>query len=50
LLDTDIKFSFNQKRSTVATFFDINKAYGTIWIKRLLFKMANTSIAGEFLG
>jgi hypothetical protein len=49
-LDADIKHSFNQKRSTVATFLDINKAYDTVWIQGLLFKMAKKGIAGSFLG
>ena len=49
-LDADIKHSFNQKRSTVATFLDIKKAYDTVWIQGLLFKMAKKGIAGSFLG
>jgi hypothetical protein len=49
-LDANIKYSFNQKGSTVATFLDINKGYDTVWIQGLLFKMAKKGIAGAFLG
>lgn len=49
-LDSDIKTSFNKKGSTVATFLDITKAFDTVWIQGLLFKMARIGISGPLLG
>lgn len=48
-LETDIVTSFSKKKSTVAVFLDIEKAYDSIWIQRLLFKMASMGITGAIL-
>ncbi|KZS04645.1 Uncharacterized protein APZ42_032370 [Daphnia magna] len=48
-LETDIVTSFSQKKSTVAVFLDIEKAYDSIWIQGLLFKMASMGITGAIL-
>ncbi|KZR96521.1 Uncharacterized protein APZ42_009098, partial [Daphnia magna] len=39
-LDSDIKLSFNMKQCTVATFLYIKKAYDTVWVQGLIYKMA----------
>ncbi|KZS06599.1 Uncharacterized protein APZ42_029899, partial [Daphnia magna] len=49
-LDSYIKTGFNQKKCTVATFLDISKAYDSMWIQGLMYKMANLGITGQFLG
>ncbi|XP_045025199.1 uncharacterized protein LOC123469925 [Daphnia magna] len=48
-LETDIVTSFSKKKSTVAVFLDIEKAYDSIWIQGLLFKMASMGITGAIL-
>ncbi|KAI9565067.1 putative R-directed D polymerase from mobile element jockey-like [Daphnia sinensis] len=47
-LETNIVTSFSQKKSTVAVFLDIKKAYDSIWIQGL-FKMASMGITGAIL-
>jgi hypothetical protein len=49
-LDTDIKTSFNENHSTVAVFLDISKAYDTVWVQGLIYKMATIGITGHILG
>jgi hypothetical protein len=49
-LDHDIKECFVNKKSTVAVFLDINKAYDTVWVNGLLFKFAKIGIHGNCLG
>nr|CAH0103241.1 unnamed protein product [Daphnia galeata] len=44
VLDHDIKASFKHKKSTVAVFLDISKAYDTVWIKGLLYKLTRIGI------
>lgn len=48
-METDILTSFNEKKSTVAEFLDIEKAYDSIWTRGLLFKMAIFVITGNIL-
>jgi hypothetical protein len=50
VLDHDIKASFKHKRSTVAVFLDISKAYDTVWIEGLLYKLTRIGIHGTCLG
>ena len=37
-LETDVKLAFSKKRSLVAVFLDISKAYDSVWIQGLLLK------------
>ena len=46
-LDHDIKEGFVNKKSTIAVFLDINKAYDTVWVKGLFFKLAKIGIHGS---
>jgi hypothetical protein len=48
-LETDVKLAFSKKRSLVAVFLDISKAYDAVWIQRLLFKSAKLGITGPIL-
>lgn len=45
-LETEIILSFSEKRSIVAVFLDISKAYDTEWTQGLLYKMAMLGING----
>ena len=46
-LDLDIKRSFIEKQSTVAVFLDIDKAYDSVWIIGLLYKLSKIGIHGS---
>ena len=48
-LETDVKLAFSKKRSLVAVFLDISKAYDSVWIQGLLFKTAKLGITGPIL-
>jgi ribonuclease HI len=48
-LDLDIKRSFKEKQSTVAVFLDIEKAYDSVWITGLLYKLSKIGIHGSCL-
>ena len=49
-LEADIKRGFAAKRSTVAVFLDINKAYNSVWIEGLLYKLSTIGLIGCSLG
>jgi ribonuclease HI len=46
-LTTQIKQQFAKRKSVLATFFDISKAYDQVWHSRLLFKIKNAGISGH---
>jgi hypothetical protein len=48
-LETDVKLAFSKKRSLVAVFLDISKAYDSVWIQGLLYKTAKLGITGPIL-
>lgn len=49
-IDHDIKTSFKEKKSTIAVFLDINKAYDTVWTQGLLYKLTGIGVSGNCLG
>ena len=49
-LEMDVKESFASKKSTVAVFLDISKAYDCVWIQGLLFKLSRIGVSGLILG
>ena len=46
-LTTQIKHQFSRRKSVLATFFDVKKAYDQVWHKRLLFKLKSAGISGN---
>jgi hypothetical protein len=48
-LNLDIKRSFKEKQSTVAVFLDIDKAYDSVWVIGLLYKLSKIGIHGSCL-
>ena len=48
-LETDVQLSFSKKRSTVAIFLDISKAYDSVWSQGLVYKAAKLGITGNTL-
>jgi hypothetical protein len=48
-LETDVKLSFSKKRSTVAVFLDISKAYDSVWSQGLVYKAAKLGVTGNTL-
>ena len=48
-LDLDIKRSLKEKQSTVAVFLDSDKAYDSVWIIGLFYKLSKISIHGSCL-
>jgi ribonuclease HI len=46
-LTNQIKKQFSRKKSTLATFFDVRKAYDSVWHSRLLYKLKNIGISGN---
>jgi hypothetical protein len=48
-LNFDIKRSFKEKQSTVAVFLDIDKAYDSVWVIGLLYKLSKIGIHGTCL-
>jgi hypothetical protein len=49
-LDYDIKAGFKTKKTTVALFLDISKAYDSVWTNGLLYKLGKLGIQGNCLG
>ena len=45
-LTSHIKKQFSRRKSTLATFFDVKKAYDSVWHARLLYKLKNIGITG----
>jgi ribonuclease HI/exonuclease III len=45
-LTCHIKKQFAHRKSTLATFFDIKKAYDQVWHARLLYKLKNIGLSG----
>jgi hypothetical protein len=45
-----LKKASKKKKSTVAVFLDINKAYDTVWTSGLLFKLSKIGIHENCLG
>ena len=41
-----LKKQFSGRKSTLATFFDVKKAYDSVWHARLLYKLKNIGITG----
>lgn len=48
-LEVDVKTSFTKKKTTVAVFLDISKAYDCVWIQGLLYKLASVKVSGHML-
>ena len=46
-LTNHIKRQFSKRKSTLATFFDVKKAYDTVWHAKLLYKLNNIGISGH---
>jgi ribonuclease HI len=46
-LTNQIKKQFSRKKSILATFFDVRKAYDSVWHSRLLFKLKNVGVSGN---
>jgi ribonuclease HI len=46
-LTSQIKKQFARQKSTLATFFDVRKAYDSVWHSRLLYKLKNIGISGN---
>ena len=46
-ITTNIKKQFAHKKSTIATFFDVSKAYDSVWHKRLLLKLKQIGLSGN---
>ena len=49
-LSTQVKKQFARRKSTLATFFDVRKAYDRVWHSRLLFKLKNIGLSGHMYG
>ena len=47
-LTTQIKQQFARRKSVLATFFDVKKAYDTVWHARLLYKLKSAGFSGNF--
>ena len=45
-LTSHIKKQFSRRKSTLATFFDVKKAYDSVWHSRLFYKPKNIGITG----
>ena len=45
-LTSHIKKQFSRRKSTLVTFFDVKKAYDSVWHARLLYKLKNIGITG----
>lgn len=48
-LESHIKESFNKGQNTYAVFLDISKAYDSVWIPALLYKLSKLKISGSIL-
>lgn len=48
-IDHDIKRSFKEKKTSVAVFLEINKAYDTVWTNSLLSKLLKVGVHGNCL-
>ncbi len=48
-LESHIKEGFNTNKSTFAVFLDIAKAYDSVWIPALLYKLSKLNISGSIL-
>lgn len=48
-LESHIKEGFNKGHSTYAVFLDISKAYDSVWISALLYKLSKLNISGSLL-
>lgn len=46
-LSTQIKHQFSRRRSVLATFFDVKKAYDQVWHHRLLYKLSSIGLKGN---
>jgi ribonuclease HI len=46
-LTSQIKKQFSRKKSILATFFDVTKAYDSVWHERLLYKLNKIGISGK---
>eukprot|EP00745_Piridium_sociabile_P028023 TRINITY_DN45058_c0_g1_i3.p1 TRINITY_DN45058_c0_g1~~TRINITY_DN45058_c0_g1_i3.p1 ORF type:complete len:184 (-),score=10.55 TRINITY_DN45058_c0_g1_i3:304-855(-) len=46
-LTTQIKRQFARRKSILATFFDVRKAYDQVWHKRLLYKLKSVGLCGN---
>ena len=46
-ITTQIKHQFARRKSVMATFFDVKKAYDQVWHKRLLYKLKTIGISGS---
>ena len=46
-LTSHIKKQFSRRKSLLATFFDVKKAYDRVWHARLLYKLRNIGISGN---
>ena len=46
-LTNHIKRQFSRRKSVLATFFDVKKAYDSVWHRRLLFKLKNIGVSGH---
>ena len=45
-LTSQIKKQFSRRKSTLATLFDVKKAYDSVWHARLLHKLKNIGVTG----
>ena len=45
-LTSHIKKQFSRRKGTLATFFNVKKAYDSVWHARLLYKLKNIGITG----
>ena len=45
-LTSHIKKQYSRRKSTLATFFYVKKAYNSVWHARLLYKLKNIGITG----
>jgi ribonuclease HI len=48
-LSSQIKKQFAHRKSILATFFDVKRAYDSVWHKRLLYKVRQIGIDGKML-
>ena len=46
-LTTQIKSQFAKRKNLLATFFDVRKAYDSVWHSRLLFKLKSVGLSGH---
>ena len=46
-LENDIQKSINSNEHVIAVFLDVEKAFDTVWIKGLVFKLAKHGIEGN---